>query len=291
MDYAALIGMLSQTGGALAGQAMSAQDRATMLRLLKEQQAKYAGIEDPRFQDVAPDIYGRSALEDIQADPALAAQQQGVDQSLKDVVDSGGRTLQDKAAQADIYDKLARHTAAGNASIRNNAAARGALNSGSSLALQLANQQAGTQQAAESARDLSGNAQMNALKALQQRYSNASQMDESQYRRKSAAAAAADAINQHNASARMNAAKYANGQQQQQFSNRFSKVSGQQGATDTLANYYGTEADSKQATGNAIGNAGAAYAYSQRRQPKRSSYQSAPVDEYGTEQEDDERNY
>lgn len=259
MDYSALLAMLAQVGGGLLGQAMSAGDRAAMLQLLKDQQKKYAAVEDPRFQDVAPDIYGPSELEGIKSDPRLAQQQLEVDAGLKDVVDSGGLTLQDRAAQAATYDKLARQTSAGNAGIRNNLASRGALNSGASLAMQLANQQNGTQQAADVARDTTADARARALKAMQQRYSNASEMDDTQYARKAGAARAADAINAHNASARRTAGMYANDLQQRGFNNRLSKLNGERGPSNDLVGYYGGEAENKAQIGAAAGNAGATY--------------------------------
>ncbi len=273
-DWGALAGAGAQIAGGIGGNLASQADRDKALALLREMQAKYGALADPKFADVAPDLQGPSQLAGLRADPALLAQEQGVDQGLKNVVDQGGLTLQDRAAQAQIYDKLARQTSAGNAAIRNNAAARGALNSGSSLALQLAGQQQGVQQASDAARDISAGAQANSLKAMQQRYANASQMDNSQYARQAAAAEAADAINAHNASARRNAGIYANNQNQQQFSNQFTKLNGQQSATNNLSGAYGTEADSKQALGNSIGNAAAAYAYQNK--PKRQP--SGPAD-------------
>ena len=260
-DWTQLIGPAIEVGGGLAGRAMSEGDRQEQLNLLKGLLAKYQGIEDPRFSNVAPDTVGPSELGRIQSDPALQAQQFEVDAGLKGVVDAGGLSLEDRAAQSQLYDKLARQTSGQNAAIRNNLAARGALNSGAATAMQLANAQQGAQQAADAARDTAAGAQANALRAMQQRYANASQMDDAQYQRKASAARAADAIAAHNASARRQAGIYNNGLLQQQFSNKVTKVAGQRGPANDLAGYYGDEAQNKANIGATGGRAFGAIDY------------------------------
>lgn len=249
------VGAGAQVFGTALGGAAQDAERAKQLELLKSLLAKYQGIPDPKFNDVAPDTYGPSALGGIQSDPRLLQQEGEVDAGLKNVVNSGGLTLEDRAAQAGLYDKLSRQTSGQNASIRNNASARGALNSGSALALQLAGGQGATQQASDSARDISANAQLNGLKAMQQRYANASGMDNQQYQRKAAAAQATDAINAHNASAARNAGLYANDQRQRAFDNSVTKVAGQRGPTNDLGSHYAQSGDIAARRGAAYGKA------------------------------------
>jgi hypothetical protein len=240
---APVLGTVAQLGGSLGGQALSEADRQKELEIYKQLLAKYQNVPLPGQEQMSPDLYGPSALEGISEDPTAGAAYAQSDAAMKGLIDQGGLTLQDKAAQASVYDKLARQNSTSMGRIENDAAARGGLNSGSTLAMQLASQQQGSQQAADAARDTSANAQARMYQALRDRASQSMKRSDQVYDRQARAAAARDAINQHNASAMNKSISYNNDLGQTQFGNRMSQINGQQNASGNLASYYGGAAD------------------------------------------------
>lgn len=149
-------------------------------------------------------------------------------QALEQLVERGevGLTEEDRMAFEELQRQAANQQAAQQATILQQAAQRGALDSGSQLLAQLTGSQAATTQAQQAGNQMAQAALQQRREALQQAANLASGMSQQQYQRQAREAQAQDVINQFNLANRQDiaarnlAARQQQAQQRADISNR-----------------------------------------------------------------------
>lgn len=245
MDYGALLQMVMSGVGAAGAGAVSAEDREQARQMLQKMMAKYDQIKAPQLQDAPAQELGQSAFSDIHEDPRLRDAEMGGLDSLKQMQDAGGLTLEDTAALNSINDKTARREAAGRGAIANDFASRGQLGSGAQLAMSLQSQQDSANRSADAGANTAASAQRRYFDSVLARGKMAGDMSGRDYQRQADAARARDSIAAHNAAARTDAARYHNDVLNQGFSNQMGLTGAQAGAGYKQANYLQNEASRK----------------------------------------------
>jgi len=195
---------------------------------------------------------GPSAFEDIQIDPRLQEAELDALSALQQAGEEGF-TAEDRARIEALRSQIGADEQARQASILQQMAQRGALDSGAQLAAQLGSSQAATQRASQEGLELAAQQAAARRNALAQAGQMASQMGSRQFSQDAQKAQASDAIRQFNAAvaARDTAAKQQQAQQrasianqqemynkgllQQNFQNQLAKATGVTGALGNQA--------------------------------------------------------
>lgn len=252
------ISMIGQLAGSAAGEAASQMDKDEAMRLIRASVDEFGKISVPKLQELFLQQNGSSAFSKIHDDPKYRAQQSAADAQLNDVINSGGLTLADKAALNRIQNRTARTASAGRHAIENSMAARGTLDSGSQLAMQLAGNQNDAQLASEQGEQTAGAAQSRLYAAIQQRAKNAGEGLDRDYRQAADAARAADAIAAGNTAIANVGKMYNAGLPQQDFNNQMSLAHAKVQPNQALAGAHAAQAKDTQQFWNGLGNMGAA---------------------------------
>lgn len=254
-------GALGLTADERAGQGQVQQANALQKRAVRELEklgvpsieAQRIVLEEPELVlSTLEDRLGPSAFEDITVDPRLQEAELDALSALQQAGEEGF-TAEDKARQEALRSQIARDEQARQASILQQMAQRGALDSGAQLAAQLGSSQAATQRASEEAIQMAGQQASARRNALAQAANLAGQMGQRQFGQQAQQAQARDAIQQFNAavSARDTAARQQQAQQraqlanqqemynkgliQQNFQNQLAKATGMTGALNNQA--------------------------------------------------------
>lgn len=256
MDYGAII----QAAIALKAQADAGKITAKQFKLLEEQLARIANIPLPDLQKITAEQLGPSAMEGIQRDESLRGDQLSALESLRDIANSGGLSLGDKAAIEGINADVNAADRRRRASILADLAGRGQLDSGAALVASLSSAQDSANRARAGGRDTARAAEARKMEALRALSQGAGALRGQDFAEATAKAQARDEINRWNASAREKSSYYNAGLAQQQFGNAMAKATGQQAGANNLASAYGNEAAGVRGQGAAAGQiASAAY--------------------------------
>lgn len=181
---------------------------------------------------------GRSELEGISTDPRLRDAEIDSLDALRNVYESGGESLADKATFERAMDDSAQAERGAREAILMDAAQRGSSTSGGTLAAQLLNQQESARRGHDIGLTRAGMAQDRALEALRSSGELAGNIQGREFGQKAQVASAQDIINAANTAASrgvqqrnvaaMNTAQGANLANQQDISNRNVDISNQQ---------------------------------------------------------------
>lgn len=224
-------------------------------------------LESPELvgQLTAEEI-GPSALEDISTDPRLAGMELEALKAMQERSERG-LTQEDKFDIEEALGMASQQEMARRQGLEQEMARRGMGDSGQSLMMKLQNQQAAANQGRRQSMDLARQAVQNKQRALQQMGQMAGQMQGADFARQSQVAsakdriAAANAQNRQNVSAQNLAARqnienqraalknqqqtYNKGLYQQDFQNKLAKTGAIGGATQQMANMYGSQAQAQ----------------------------------------------
>ncbi len=249
---------------AIAGQQVAAQaaqmDKARALRLVQQSVDEFGNINIPKLKELVLSTLPPSELAKIKDDPQYRAQQLAADANLNDVINSGGLTISDRATLNQILQRTSRSESAGRHAIENQQAARGTLDSGNQLAMQLQNQQQSAQGAAMAGEQTAGMAQDRLYRAIQERAQLAGQGLDRDYRQQSDLARAQDAINRGNIDIQNTAAKYNAGLPQQNFQNQLASAGSKVMPNNMAAGLYAGNAADTIGNANSAGKLGMAAA-------------------------------
>lgn len=235
-------GMAAQAGLSMVGEVMAQQTKEKQRQLLQKALDEFGKIDLPSLQKVMAEEQGPSAMAGISSDPeSIRAQHEALD-ALKNVSDSGGLTLTDRANLNRVRNQTAMSANAGRARITEDMASRGMMDSGASLAAQLAGNEGAANRASQEDMDIAGQATHRALDAITQRGTMAGQVRGQDFSEKSRKAEAADLIARYNAEARSKAQYHNAGLPQQDYENKLRKAQGQATGTAPLSNFYGDQA-------------------------------------------------
>lgn len=246
--------MLGNILGSAAGEAASRMDKEEAMRLIKSVSDEYGKINLPELKQLLLSKAPDTQLAGIKDDPRYRADQNAAGAQLDNVINSGGLTLADRAALNRIRAGSARQESAGRHAIEQSMAARGALDSGAQLAMQLQGNQQAANGMAEADANTAGMAQRRAFEAIRERGRNAGEGLDRDYRQQSDRARAQDAINQGNIAIANTAARYNASIPQQNFDNQMKKTAGAAGATYATAGAHAANAKDTKQTAQAIGN-------------------------------------
>jgi hypothetical protein len=243
------------------------------------------GTMSPQMQALVQQ--NQNAMQGINTDPRLMQAQMGALAQLQQQ-GQGGLTAQERNVLQTIANQVGGASSAANKSILANMQARGLGGSGIEMANQQAAAQGAANQAAQQSSNLAGQSQANALQAMMGAGNMGAGMQQQQFGQQAAQAQAQNAINQFNAANRQNVnaqntgaqnqaqyynlqnaqnvananaatqnqSKYYNsGLNQQQFQDAITKAGGVAGGNQALGNYYGGQAQATRGMGAGIGNA------------------------------------
>lgn len=223
-----------------------------------------------------------SALEGVSTDPRLKNAQMRALEELSGLSQQG-LGAEDRAAYNQLQRQSAAQAQAENAQVLQNAAARGTLDSGSTLMAQLLAGQSAANRTQQGGEQLAAQASQARRQALGQYADLSSNLANTDFAQKAQVGSAKDTINQFNAQNRMGAGQFnlnnqqnianqkasnANQQEiynkqllQQKFQNDLSKATGVAGQQNNLANMYAQQGANaaqgqSQMTGSLIGLAG-----------------------------------
>ncbi len=200
------------------------------------QQLKSEGQLSPELEQAitAPD----SLMQGVAVDPALKAAQLEALSGLKNISDSGGHTLEDKANLNQAMNEIGAVERGKRDAIMQSMQQRGVGGSGLELAAKLSNQQAAATSANQVGLQVAADMQKRALEALMQRGSLAGDVRGQEFGEQSDKAKAQDIINAYNARNRQdvqqrnvdtkNAASLYNLQEKQRISDTNTGLSNQQ---------------------------------------------------------------
>lgn len=255
MDWMSLI---AQVGGSAVGQPASQMDRDQAMKLIQAAVDDMGQINVPRLQQLFLQQQGKSELGSIKDDPGYRDQQNAADAQLNDVINSGGLTLADKAALNAIRNKTARTESAGRNAIANDMAARGTLDSGAQLAMQLQGNQQSANSLAAADESAAAQGQARSFAAIKERAAMATAGLNRTYAMQADAARANDAINAGNTAIANTAAKYNAAIPQQDFNNKMSLAQAKAQPGYVLAGAKAASAKDTQQAWQGAGNATAA---------------------------------
>lgn len=260
MDWGSVVGMVSQIAGSQAGQAFSQLDRDTAMKLIKSVTDEYGKISVPDLQKLVTQQQGPTQLAGIRDDATYRDQQNAADAQLNDVINSGGETLSDAAALNALRSKISRTESAGRHAIEGSRAARGNLDSGDQLAMELQGNQQAAQLANEAGSAEAGRMDARHFEAIRERARNAGTGLDRSYNQQANAARAQDVINAGNAAIANTTAMHNAGIPQQNFNNQMSLAGAKAQPAYALAGAHGAQAQNTQDQWNKLGNIGAAAA-------------------------------
>lgn len=171
---------------------------------LTMEQYKSQGQWTPELEETVQQ--GPSAMAGVTTDPTYRASQLKALGSLQQIGDEGGMTLTDRANLERTEGNIAAKTKGSRDAILQDAQQRGGYGSGTALAAQLMNQQAGAQDAHMAGLQTAADARARALQAIQAGGTMAGQQREQDFSEQAQKAKAADAISQWNAANRQSVA-------------------------------------------------------------------------------------
>jgi hypothetical protein len=235
--YAALGSAL----GGLAGNAM-ANSKGDGSEFLQQLLNNFNGIPLPEVEKALAQELGPSAMEGVSSDPQLKAAMYAALAKMQDIGQSGGMTLEDKANMAKVQNELGRNEMASRNAITNQMAARGMSNSGASVGMQFANQQAAADRAGQMGMQSAADAQRRAFDAIMSGGRMAGEMQQADLGQKNRVAEARDMLARYNAGARERAQQFNANQAQQQFDNRMNRAGGAVVGYQGLAQHGAAEA-------------------------------------------------
>jgi hypothetical protein len=237
------LGPILSVGGAVAGQALSAEDRAKAEALRQQALAQYLGL-DAGSPDAV--LQGGTEFNHAAADPEAVAAQRAALRALQERAFGDGYSVEDRAAMAQAQQAANANEASSRASLLSDAAARGLGGSNLSMATQLAAQQGANDRLNQAGMQISADGRRRALQALQSYGQMAGSMRGQSYQEAADRAAAQDAINRFNAGAQ-------NQQRQVYNENQYRNATGRAGAYGGMADASQQQAEQTQQMWAGIG--------------------------------------
>lgn len=258
MGYAALL----QMAISLYGEEKAKNMTREQLDVLREQLADVQRVQLPDIQNITPDQLGDSAVASMKSDQTLRAKQLQALGTIQNLIDSGGLDLTDQASLEDATSQALNQQKRARAGVAADAAARGQMNSGNRLVMDLDAAQAGSNAARKTGLETAALAQRRRLDAIREASGMAGGLREQDWREGEAAARAKDIRDERNAAAREKAQYYNAGIPQQQFTNALGKATGQLPSSNAYAGGLGAGAtDARASAAGAAGVIGAASTY------------------------------
>lgn len=200
----ALFAAALQAVSGVVGHILSKADKEQATQLIQQAIDENGNLDVPKLENMVAEQVGPSAMEAIKTDPEYLAAQRSALTRLGERADAG-YTIEDKAAQMEALRQSGRQEQAGRQRIAADAAARGQLGGGTTLAMMLQNQQGAAERGADIGMQTAANSQRRMYEAMRDRASLAGQMRGQDWQEKAQQAQAADMVARYNADARRSA--------------------------------------------------------------------------------------
>lgn len=236
------VGPATQAGVSIFGEVLANKSKEEQKAILQRALEEFGNISPPALERVMADEMGPSAMEGVQADPESRSAQYAALDSLKGIADQGGHTLADDANLNRIRNQAAGVASSGRHRIAEDMAARGQLNSGATLAMQLAGNEGSANRASQEGMDIAGQEQRRALDAILQRGKLGGEIRGQQFGEDARRAEAKDMLARYNSQARQRAQYYNAGLGQQGYENQLNRARGMTGQLGNLASFQGQQA-------------------------------------------------
>lgn len=190
-------------------------------------EAQKIALENPEYVgDFIAETLGDTALSEISLDPQMRQNQMDMLARLQEL-STEGLGVEDRIALDQVLQEATAGDQSRRASILNDMAQRGTVDSGAQLASQLDSNQQANQQAFDNAQNIAAQASRNRMNAMQMLSNQSANMEQTDYGRAAQKATAQDAIQQFNASVR-NQAGQQNLANRQNLANQKASTANQQ---------------------------------------------------------------
>lgn len=181
---------------------------------------EYDNISLPRLKELADEVLGPSAFDQIRGTPEFKAAQLNSLDKMSEIEAGGGFNAEDNANINRVRNGAAQADSSRQASILENMQARGIAGGGSELAARLASNQNASNMENQAGLDVAASKRKRYFDAVRERAGMAGQMRNQEFGEQSDIARAKDARDVFNYGARRDATQYNNSLEQQQFGNR-----------------------------------------------------------------------
>ena len=238
----------AQLAIAFLGEEKASKLSQKQLDMLGQQLAQLQGIELPDLPQVKPEELGPSAVAGMQSDEGLRGKQLQAIAELQNIIDQGGLDLNDKLSLEQALDTARNQQHRATAGVAADAAARGQLNSGARLVMDMDASRRGANELHRTGMETAALAQQRHLAAIREAGAASGGLREQDWREQEAANRAKDLRDELNRGAREKAGYYNAGLPQQGFNNAVTKATGQLPAANNLANAYGNAATDARAS-------------------------------------------
>jgi hypothetical protein len=251
--------------GGLLGQVLGNKSREDAAAILARVRDEFGRIDPAKVRQVAVEELGPSALEGLENGEEMGAMSDSLGR-MGDAVESGGMTLQDRAALNDALDEVGQQDRAQRGAIERQYAGTGS----QGMLAKLMGQQGSAQRMHRAGTTAAGDAQRRYWQMVQSRAGVADQI----YGRKAQTAGAKDAIDRWNATNRQDTTKYNNSLESDRWDRDYRVIAGKAGMDQAAAARADRNADRTAETGARIGEAGAQAAgqYFEDEERKRRGY-------------------
>lgn len=228
------------------------------LRLLERQLNDVRSVDLPDLPELEAQVLGDSAVAGMKSDPALRSKQLAAIAELQRLADMGGLDLTDRAALEQALDVGRNQTKRARAGISSELGARGQLDTGAKLAMDLDATSRGSNDLRKEGLETAAMAQRRRLQAIRDASGMSGALREQDWRESESANKAKDLRDERNAAARERAAQYNAGLPQQGFNNQLAKATGQLPSTSAVGNAMAANAQgTRDMTAGLIQTAGA----------------------------------
>jgi hypothetical protein len=254
MDPSALM----QLAVAMYGEQEAKNMSASQLRMFEQQLNDVRDVKLPDLPQIQADQLGESAVAGMKSDQGLRGKQLQALATIQNLIDSGGLDLTDKASLEEAMSHATNQQHRARAGVAADAAARGQLNSGNRLVMDMDAAQSGANAARETGMQTAAMAQRRRLEAIREASGLAGGLREQDWREAESANHAHDARDERNAAAREKAQYYNAGLPQQNFTNALGKATGQLPSANAYGGALGAGAtDARTSAGGMAGIIGA----------------------------------
>lgn len=248
MAVGAAVAAVAGLIGNLVANGQRAEAEAVRRRAMEQYNIQLPDIDAIHAQEVKG-----NAFDEIQGDPRLREAQLGALSEVEDIAAAGGLRQQDKARIAEIRSASNQQERGAREALVQSANARGLGGSSSELQALLANQQGAAERASQQGMDVSAQAEMAALDAIEQQAQMSGAIRGQDYAQAADRAAAENSIQQFNAGQRQGADVFNAGQQHQRFADQLSLADRRAQAMGRQADSIEGRADQTQQTASGIG--------------------------------------
>lgn len=238
MDYAALM----QMAIALYGEESAKRMDEKQLRLMERQLKDIRSVELPDLPELEAEQLGDSAVAGMKSDASLRSNQLAAIAEMQRLADAGGLDLTDKAALEQALDTARNQTKRARAGVASELGARGQMDSGAKMAMDLDATSRGANDLRKEGMDTAAMAQRRRLAAIRDASGMSGSLREQDWREGESANRAKDLRDERNAAARERASQYNAGLPQQGFNNRMAKATGQLPSTSAVGNVLAGQA-------------------------------------------------